>query len=142
MIAPECRGQARTTDSKQPITYELMASDIVTLLDRLNIDSLNVVGWSDGGVIGLHLAISYPHKVKKLVAIGANFKAEGLEESMVVQIKNAKPDIWPESIEHYNKLAPDPDYWPIVFEKMKTMWLTSPNFTTNMLAKINAPTLV
>ncbi len=142
VIVPESRGHARTTDSKQPITYELMASDIVNLLDYINIDSINVVGYSDGGIIGLHLATSYPQKVKKLVTIGANFQAEGLVENWIVMFRDATPDTWPEAIESYKKVAPDPDHWPIFFEKIKTMWLTSPNFTTDMLANIKAATLV
>lgn len=143
VIAPEHRGHARTTDSKQPITYELITSDIVKLLDHLNLDSVNVVGFSDGAIIGLHLAISYPQKVKKLIVVGANFKTDGLEENFISDIKNFTPEnMWPEIIEHYKKLAPEPDHWPIFFEKMKTMWLSSPNFSTDMLANINAPTLV
>ena len=143
VIAPESRGHARTTDSKQPITFELMTLDIVKLLDHLNLDSVNVVGFSDGAVIGLQLAISYPQKVKKLVAVAANFKADGLEENMIAEIKNFTPEnTWPSVIEHYKKLAPEPDHWPIFFEKMKTMWLSSPNISTDMLANINAPTLV
>jgi len=143
VIAPENRGHARTTDSKQPITYELMASDIVKLLDHLNLDSVNVVGFSDGAIIGLHLAISYPHKVKKLVAVAANFKTDGMEENWIAELINFTPEnIWPSLIEHYKKLAPEPDHWPIFFKKVKTMWLSSPNFSTDMLANINAQTLV
>jgi len=143
VIAPETRGHARTTDSKQPITYELITSDIVKLLDHLNLNSVNVVGFSDGAVIGLHLAIYYPQKVKKLVAGATNFNTDGLEENGIAEIKNFTPEnIWPGLIENYKKLAPEPDHWPIFFEKIKTMWLSSPNFSSDMLADINAPTLV
>ena len=143
VIAPDSRGHGRTTDSEQPITYELMASDIVKLLDHLNIHNINIVGWSDGGIIGLKLAISQPQRVKKLVAIAANFKTDGLEKYMIEYLKNTTPEtLPPELIEGYKKLNPNPDHWPIFFNKIKTMWLTSPNFSKDMLATIKAPTLI
>lgn len=70
VIAVDSRAQGRTTDSDQEITYALMASDMATLIDKLNLGKVNVVGWSDGGIIGLELAYAYPEKVLKVVTFG------------------------------------------------------------------------
>ena len=70
VIAVDSRAQGRTTDSDQEITYALMASDMATLIDKLNLGKVNVVGWSDGDIIGLELAYAYPEKVLKVVTFG------------------------------------------------------------------------
>ena len=72
VIAVDTRGQGKSTEDGQRYTYELFAEDMKALLDELGLDSVNVVGWSDGGNTGLLLAMKYPKKVKKLVTMGAN----------------------------------------------------------------------
>ena len=76
VIAVDSRAQGRTSDSDQEITYALMASDMSELIDKLNLGKVNVVGWSDGGNIGLELAFAHPEKVLKVVAFGANYTYE------------------------------------------------------------------
>ena len=71
VIAVDSRAQGKSTDSDQEITYALMASDMSVLIDKLNLGSVHVVGWSDGGNVGLELAFAYRQKVKKLVTFGA-----------------------------------------------------------------------
>lgn len=78
VIIADCRGRGRSTDTSDELTYELQASDISKFLDALQISSTNIVGWSDGGIIGIIMAITYPAKVKKLVAMGSNIHPEGL----------------------------------------------------------------
>lgn len=65
VIAIDSRAQGRTTDSDQEISYKLMASDVAALIDKLNLDTVSIVGWSDGGNVGLELAYAHPEKVKK-----------------------------------------------------------------------------
>ncbi|MGK6351303.1 alpha/beta fold hydrolase [Parapedobacter sp. DT-150] len=72
VIAVDTRGQGKSTEDGQRYTYELFAKDMKALLDKLGLDSLNVVGWSDGGNTGLIMAMKYPEKVKRLVTMGAN----------------------------------------------------------------------
>ncbi|MBO9636107.1 MAG: alpha/beta hydrolase [Chitinophagaceae bacterium] len=72
VILADSRSQGRTADSGDSLTYEMMADDYAALLTAMNIDSANVIGWSDGGINGLLLAIRHPQKVKKLAVTGAN----------------------------------------------------------------------
>jgi pimeloyl-ACP methyl ester carboxylesterase len=76
VIAVDSRAQGRTSDSDQEITYALMASDMSELIDKLNLGKVDVVGWSDGGNIGLELAYAHPEKVLKVVTFGANYTNE------------------------------------------------------------------
>ncbi|WP_340203342.1 alpha/beta fold hydrolase [Ascidiimonas sp. W6] len=78
VIVMDCRGRGLSTDTNEELTYTLQASDIKKLMDALHISSAHVVGWSDGGIIGVIMAINYPEKVQKLVAMGSNIHPEGL----------------------------------------------------------------
>jgi pimeloyl-ACP methyl ester carboxylesterase len=72
VIAIDSRLQGKSGGSPDTISYDLMASDFNGLMDQLRIDSAYVLGWSDGGIDGLILALKYPSKVKKLAVSGAN----------------------------------------------------------------------
>lgn len=78
VIALDSRGRGRSSDNDAELTYINQVKDVKGFLDILQIDSVDIVGWSDGGIIGLMLAINYPEKVNKLVAMGANINPEGL----------------------------------------------------------------
>jgi pimeloyl-ACP methyl ester carboxylesterase len=72
VIIADSRAQGRSADPGDSLTYEMMADDLAALLDQLHVDSANVIGWSDGGINGLLLAIRHPEKVRKLAVTGAN----------------------------------------------------------------------
>ncbi|CAN5438818.1 alpha/beta fold hydrolase [soil metagenome] len=72
VIAVDSRAQGKSADASDSLTYEMMADDFNALLNQLHLDSCYVVGWSDGGIDGLLLAMRYPEKVKKLAITGAN----------------------------------------------------------------------
>ncbi|MBC7936902.1 MAG: alpha/beta hydrolase [Rhizobacter sp.] len=76
MIIADSRGHGKTLDKGDSLTYEMMADDYAALLDLLKIDSANVIGWSDGGINGLLLAMRHPGKVKKLAVTGANLSPD------------------------------------------------------------------
>lgn len=143
VIAPDRRGHGRTSDSEQPITYELMAADMVELLDHLGLNSVSIVGFSDGGNVGLVMASSYPDRVKMLVTVGANFHTDGLTAEDVEWIKSASADTsLPEIANYYKSVSPSPDHWATFFKKIMTMWLTAPIVSEKQLAGIVAPTMV
>ena len=80
VIAADSRGHGRSTDSNVQLSYALMSDDMSKLLDHLQIDRVDVVGWSDGAIIGLDLAMRHPECIRKLVAISANYDVDGLVE--------------------------------------------------------------
>jgi pimeloyl-ACP methyl ester carboxylesterase len=77
VIAIDSRGQGRSTRTKATITYDVMAADVVAVLDHLNIARASVVGWSDGGEVALKLAIKFPDRVNRVFVFGANYDAGG-----------------------------------------------------------------
>jgi pimeloyl-ACP methyl ester carboxylesterase len=72
VILADSRSQGKSVDPDHPLNFEMMADDFASLLDAMHIDSAYVIGWSDGGINALLLAIRHPTKVKRLVATGAN----------------------------------------------------------------------
>ena len=78
VIAPERRGHGHTPDLEGPLSYDVMASDTIGFLEAVVGDPAHLVGWSDGGVVGLLVAMARPDLVRKLVVISANFDTSGL----------------------------------------------------------------
>jgi pimeloyl-ACP methyl ester carboxylesterase len=76
IIVADSRFHGKTENGSEILTYDLMAKDYNALLDFLKIDSAFIIGQSDGGIIGLILAMNYPRKVKKLVATGPNLRPD------------------------------------------------------------------
>lgn len=76
VIIADSRSQGKSADKGDSLSYEMMADDLNALLDSLHLDSCYVVGWSDGGINGLLLAIRHPDKVKKLAVTGANLSPD------------------------------------------------------------------
>jgi len=126
VIAMDSRGHGRSTDTEGPITYELLASDAVELLDCLGIERAHVVGWSDGGVTGLHMGITSPERLDKLVTIGATVQGSGsLYDLFDVMFRNRllfdfMMDLLFRS--DYERLNPDPEQWPVFRDKIFELW--------------------
>jgi pimeloyl-ACP methyl ester carboxylesterase len=126
VIAMDSRDQGRSGDSAAKITYEKMTDDQAALLDHLKLGAVNVVGWSDGGVEALLLAIRHPAKVKKLVSMAANLTPQGLHPDAVSLIKD---------------MLKDPKI-PARDRKVTEMMLTEPQIKPTELEKIRAPALI
>lgn len=76
VIAVDSRAQGKTVDDRDSLSFEMMADDFAALLDTLHIGSTYVIGWSDGGINALLLAMRHPDKVIKLVSSGANLSPD------------------------------------------------------------------
>jgi pimeloyl-ACP methyl ester carboxylesterase len=139
VVAADTRGHGRSTPSSAPMSYTLIADDMLKLLDRLRIPRADVVGWSDGGIVALDLAIHHPDHVRRLVAISANFDTDGL-------VGNTSSEVLPSEIPsaplRYKLLAPDPTQWPVLYRNVVTMWRTQPHYTLEELSHIKAPALI
>ena len=136
VIAPDSRAHGRSGDGSGSLTYVQLARDMIKVLDELHVPAANIVGWSDGGIIGLELAMHYPQRVRRLVAIGANYNVGGLIQ---------KPEESPEAPPLDGPCArvlPDPSSWPLRFRRIVEMWRTQPDYSLGDLGTINAPTLI
>ncbi len=140
VIALDSRGHGRSTFSEQQIGYSLMASDVVALMDYLDIKKAHILGWSDGGIIGLDLAINHPERLNKVIAYGANYNTSGLRAD-IGENKKFK-DYIEKAAKDYQALSPDPTRWEAFEKNIGQMWASEPNFTVEQLRSITIPTLI
>ncbi len=140
VITPDSRGHGRSTMSEQQIGYALMASDVLALMDFLKIEKADLLGWSDGGIIGLDIAIKHPQRLNKLVAYGANYNPSGVRADVG---ENARFNAYVETAAaDYVKLSPNPDGFDAFLANISNMWATEPNYTPEQLQSISVPTLI
>ena len=142
VIAIEQMGHGRTADlMDRPFHYHDMAEDTVELMRQLGIESALIVGYSDGGIIGLDIAIHHPERVTKLALTGVNFHTDGYTGAHWEGVA-ANSNDWPAS-ESYRRLSPDgADHWPTLLARLQRMWAVEPNFTRDEIKTIKAPTLI
>jgi pimeloyl-ACP methyl ester carboxylesterase len=140
VIAAESRGNARSTSSEQPLSYELMASDYAALLDYLKIDKASVVGWSDGAIIGIEMALHSPEKLNRLFAFGANYNVLGMKPGYDKDPVFSR--LIEEQIARSRKLSSSPEQFDAVLKQRLDMWNNQPDMKGEELARIRTPTAV
>lgn len=134
VILADSRAQGKSIDNGAILNYEMMADDMNALLDSLHIKSANVIGWSDGGINGLLLAMRHPEKVKKLATTGANLipDASVLDPAGVEFIANITKEL----------LAAKQDESTKNTLKVITMMALEPHISLTDLQKIRCPVFV
>jgi pimeloyl-ACP methyl ester carboxylesterase len=139
VVAFDRRGHGYTADIGGPFHYDDMATDTIAVLEQVVGGPAHVVGWSDGGIIGLLVAMRRPDLVGRLVTIGANFHHDG----MVDVDFGESTALGQEMYEEYAERSPDgAEHFGELFERFLVMVATEPTLTTAELAAITAPTLV
>ena len=139
VIVIDSRGHGRSTRSSAPYGYELMASDVLGVMDQLGVKQAAIVGWSDGAIIGLSLAMHHPDRVARLFAFAANSDPSGVKDvdkSPVFQQFIARGE------KEYEALSATPKDYKQFFEEISAMWAKQPNWTEDDLAKITVPTWI
>lgn len=140
VIVMDSRGHGHSTRDARPYGYDLMADDVVGLLDTLHIARADVVGWSDGAILGLDLAIRHPDRVGKVFAFAANTVTSGVQEGVE---KNPTFARFIERAGHeYARLSATPKQYDAFVAQISKMWETEPNWTDAQLQSIKTPVLV
>jgi pimeloyl-ACP methyl ester carboxylesterase len=139
VVVLDSRGHGRSTRTKAPIGYDLMASDVLALMDTLHIEKAALVGWSDGAIIGLDIAIHHPERLTRLFAFAANSDPSGVKDTSRSPTFRAYVA---RTRREYAKLSPSPDQYPAFLENITHMWATEPDFTPAQLEAIRVPTWI
>lgn len=134
VILADSRAQGKSVDASDTLSYEMMSDDLNALLDTLHLDSCYVIGWSDGGINGLLLAMRHPDKVRKLAVTGANLWPDTTA---------VDPSVYKMVIKTNDSLA-KVTQTPQVKHQRKLMHLLSyePHITVRQLHSIACPALV
>jgi pimeloyl-ACP methyl ester carboxylesterase len=131
------RGHGRSTKDDQAYSYHLMASDVLAVMDILSIKKASIVGWSDGGNIGLDIAINNPDRLIKLFAFGANFNPSGVKPS--VETDATFGAYVERTAADYGRLSKTPKQFDEFVAQISEMWAKQPNFTPDQLKSIRVP---
>jgi pimeloyl-ACP methyl ester carboxylesterase len=140
VIVMDSRGHGRSTRNSQPYGYDLMADDVVALMDVLKVPKGDIVGWSDGGILGLDLAMRYPDRVGKIFAFAANTMTSGVKDgaaknpTFAAYIERARRE--------YEVYSATPKEYEAFVAQIGKMWATQPSWTDTQLRAIAAPVLV
>ena len=139
VIVMDSRGHGRSSRNAEPYGYDLMASDVVGLMDFLKIPKAAIVGWSDGAILGLDIAMHHPERVSKLFAFAANSDPNGVADIAHSPVFNA---YIARAEKEYQKLSPTPGGYQDFLAQITKMWETQPNWTAADLHRIAVPTWI
>ena len=140
VIVMDSRGHGRSTRNSEPYGYDLMADDVVGVMDFLKVPKADIVGWSDGGILGLDLAIRHPDRVGRIFAFGANTVTSGVKDGVdknptfAAYIDRARRE--------YEVYSATPKEYETFVAQIGKMWATEPSWTDAQLKSIGARVLV
>jgi pimeloyl-ACP methyl ester carboxylesterase len=137
VILMDSRGHGRSTRDARPYGYDLMADDVVALMDVLKIPKADVVGWSDGGILGIDLAMRHKDRVGKVFAFAANTVTSGVVEGVE---KNPTFAAYIERAGHeYAEHSATPKEYEAFVDQISKMWADQPNWTDDQLKRSTHP---
>lgn len=138
-ILIDSRGHGRSTHDTRPYTYELMASDVSTVMDILNFEKAALVGWSDGACIALILAAQSPTRVDGVFFFACNMDPSGTKEFELTPIIER---CLARHIKDYAELSSTPYNFNEFSDAVGLMQRTQPNYSVNDLAQITVPVAI
>ena len=144
VIAVELQAHGRTADIDRPLSYEQMADDTAALLRHIGIEQADVFGFSMGGGAALQVAIRHPEVVRKLVVASASYTSDGMHPELLEMIPTITPEVFAgsPSEEEYLRIAPNPDDFPTLVEKLKRLDMEPFAWPPEDFRGIAAPTLL
>src|SRR5699024_2746759 len=119
VISFAMQGHGRTADIDRPLSVQQMAKDVADALEKLEVPKVDVFGYSMGGGIALQLTVKYPKLVQKMIIVSAAFSQKGNYPGMAKMMQNITPKMFEGTPmrKAYNKLAPNPDHFPVLVKK-------------------------
>jgi pimeloyl-ACP methyl ester carboxylesterase len=134
----DTRGHGRSTDDAQvPLSYEIFAEDVTSLLDHLQVPSANFVGWSDGACTCLALAMGHNHKVNRIFAFGPNYQPDQAMLSAAQMLPFAS-DLANRMKEEHQSISPAPENFDNFKAKVTAMQASSPSWSQEDFSKIDS----
>lgn len=140
VIVMDSRGHGRSTFNATPLSYEVMMSDVLALLDHLEIEQTSIVGVGDGGVLALKIALAHPERVNRAVIAGARFNPDGMRADM-----GDSPYVGAyiaRAAEEYKAQSSSPKRWDDFLTTLMTLWATEPTIPEARLQQITSPFLI
>lgn len=138
-VLVDSRGHGRSTRDQRPFTYDLMASDVVAVMDRLELERAAFVGWSDGACSALVLASRTPMRSAGVFFFACNMDPSGTKEFQPGPVVDR---CFARHTKDYAALSPTPDGFMSLVGDVSAMQKTEPNYSVRDLARIEVPVTI
>jgi pimeloyl-ACP methyl ester carboxylesterase len=139
VVLIDSRGHGRSTRDARPFSYELMASDVLVVMDIVGLDRAAVVGWSDGACIALILGAVAPSRIAGVFFFGCNMDRSGTKDFQPSPIIDR---CFSRHMKDYARLSATPDQFDAFCAAVGLMQKTQPNYSAADLARIQIPVTV
>jgi pimeloyl-ACP methyl ester carboxylesterase len=138
-IAIDSRGHGRSTRDDRPYGYELMASDVLAVIDTLRLEKPALVGWSDGACTALILASQIPSRVSGVLFFACNMDPSGTKEFVLTPLVER---CFSRHVKDYAQLSSTPDKFDEFSEAVGLMQKTQPDYSAENLAQVRVPVAI
>jgi pimeloyl-ACP methyl ester carboxylesterase len=135
----DSRGHGRSTRDAQPFSYELMASDVLAVMDAMHLEKTGLVGWSDGACTALILAATHPSRAACVFFFACNMDPSGVRPFEATATLNR---CFARHAKDYAQLSATPEHFKNFVEEVSMMGRTQPNYSADDLASISVPVVV
>lgn len=144
VIAVEQQAHGHTADIDRPLTIQNWTDDTAALLRSLDVTGADVFGYSSGSAVALQLAIDHPSLVRKLILASTSYRLDGLHPEVLGGIEQIQPEHLAGTPfeEAYARVAPRPEDWPVLIEKVKQMDSEQPDWPAETIKNLGKPVLL
>jgi pimeloyl-ACP methyl ester carboxylesterase len=139
VVLIDSRGHGRSTRDEQPFSYELMASDVLAVMDARGIEVAGLVGWSDGACTAMVLASQKPERVAGVFFFACNMDPSGTKEFQPSPLLDR---CFSRHMKDYAQLSATPNGFKAFADAVSLMQQTQPNFSAQDLAQIRVPVVI
>ena len=139
VIVMDSRGHGRSTRDAQPFSYELMASDVLAVMDALHLEKASLVGWSDGACTALVLAAKAPARIAGVFFFGCNMDPSGVKPFEATPTLNR---CFARHAKDYAQLSATPEHFKDFVDAVTRMQQTQPNYSAEDLSRISVPVAI
>lgn len=148
VIAVELQGHGHTADTDREMRLDLLADDVVALLDQLGVERADLFGFSLGGLVATQVAIGHPERVDRLVLVSTHYRTAGYHpeirdpEQWATSTRMPTQEDFKAMADAYARVAPDPSHFPAFMAKVSAVPDTVDRWTVEEIRSIGAPTLL
>jgi pimeloyl-ACP methyl ester carboxylesterase len=135
----DSRGHGRSTRDARPFSYELMASDVLAVMDALHLEKTSLVGWSDGACTALILAAKAPSRIASVFFFACNMDPTGVK---LIEPSPTLNRCFARHAKDYALLSATPEHFKDFVEDVGLMQRTEPNYSAHDLASIRVPVAI
>ncbi len=139
VVLMDSRGHGRSTRDARPFSYELMASDVLAVMDALHLEKAALVGWSDGACTALILATKAPLRIGGVFFFACNMDPSGVNS---IEASPTLKRCFARHAKDYAQLSATPEHSQDFVDAVTRMQQTQPNYSAHDLAKISVPVAI